>query len=132
MHFVIQTPRDRIFDGQVRAVRVPTETGQVGLRSRMEPMILAIEPGLMVIRTDGEIRFAASAGGLLIIDRDESAVYTPYAATGLSGPELLAALEERLGTPEGELAARRQLGELERHILVELGERRKGFHERYV
>jgi len=123
LRFVIRTPHQSVFDDAVRAARVPTETGQVGLRPRGEPMMLAIESGLIVVRLAGETRFAATAGGLLESDRHGCVLYTPFAVVDSSAIGVLEALDQALTTPDSELVARRQLAELEQHILQELRER---------
>jgi F0F1-type ATP synthase epsilon subunit len=129
LHMAIRTPHEVVFDGFVRSARVPVETGQVGLRPRLEPTVLAIEPGLVILKLEGDDRFAATAGGLLMSEPALTVLYTPYAAVSSSGQEVLDALERALETPDSDLAARRELGELERHILRELGERRRRRHE---
>jgi F0F1-type ATP synthase epsilon subunit len=121
----IRTPHRVVFDGSVRSVRVPVETGQVGLHPRVEPMVLAVEPGLVILRPDDGDRFVATAGGLLMSEPAHTVLHTPFAAAGSSGQEVLDALERALETPDSDLAARRELEELERHILRELGERRR-------
>ena len=62
-------------DREVARLRTPygvcspsTETGQAGLRPRGEPLLTVVEPGLILLRQGGGIRFAASAGGLLEFD----------------------------------------------------------------
>lgn len=122
LHLVVRTPHEVVVDEQVRAARVPTESGQVGLRPREEPFVLVVEPGLCVLRTGERVRFAATAGGLLDADRETSVLYTPFAVVGDRGDEVLGALDRALATPDSELAARRRLGELEQHIVQELRE----------
>jgi len=120
LHFRIQTPHARVFDGALRAARVPTETGQVGLRPRQEPSILVVEPGLVLLFEDGRSWFAATAGGLLEVRRQESVLFTPFAVAGDDGAAVLAALDRALAAPDAELAARRRLGELEQRIVQEV------------
>jgi F0F1-type ATP synthase epsilon subunit len=121
LNFAVRTPHAAVFEDGVEAARVPTETGQVGLRPRGEPAVLAVEPGLVVLRLDAAtVRFAATAGGLLESGRTRCVLYTPFAVVGESEDELLAALAHILSTPGNELAARRQLGELEQRIVREL------------
>lgn len=122
LEFVIRTPHDVRFEARVRAARVPTESGQVGLRPRQEPLSLVVEPGLCLLQGD-RLHFAATAGGLLAGERERATLYTPFAIIGERGDELLSALEQALATPGGEVAARRRLGELERRIVQELRER---------
>lgn len=123
LRLVIRTPHEIVLDSRVRAARFPTESGQVGLRPREEPFVLVVEPGLCIIRRDGGVSFAATAGGLLDGDRESATFYTPFAVAGDRGEELLATLDRALATPDSELAARRRLGELEQHIVQELRQR---------
>jgi F0F1-type ATP synthase epsilon subunit len=123
LRLLIRTPHETVLDAQVRGARVPTETGQVGLRPREEPLVLVVEPGLVILRMDGGVRFAATAGGLLESDRERAMLYTPFAVLGEVEPEVLAALDRALATPDSELSARRRLGELEQRIVQELRHR---------
>jgi F0F1-type ATP synthase epsilon subunit len=120
LRLVIRTPHAVVLDAPVQAVRVPTETGQVGLRPREEPLMLAVEPGLVVVRTEHGVRFAATAGGLLDGGRERVVLHTPFAVTDEREADVLAALDRALATPDSEIAARRRLGELERRIVHEL------------
>jgi len=106
----------------VVGARVPTRTGLVGLRPRGEPLVLAVEPGLVLLRLVAQTRFAATAGGLLQGDRERCQLWTPFAVIGSSAEEMLDALERMRTTPSSELVAHRQLGELEQRIIAELRE----------
>lgn len=123
LRLAIRTPHAVVLDEFVEAARVPTETGQVGLRPRAEPLLLAVEPGLILFRTKSAPRFAATAGGLFESDRERAVLYTPFAVLGDDADALVAALDQALGTPDSELAARRRLGELEENIVDELRQR---------
>jgi F0F1-type ATP synthase epsilon subunit len=123
LHLLIRTPHEIVLDAQITAARVPTETGQVGLRPRGEPLVFVVEPGLVILRMDGGLRFAATAGGLLESDRERSVLYTPFAVEGAVDTEVLAALDLALATPDSELSARRRLGDLEQRIVQELRHR---------
>lgn len=121
LHVEIRTPHALAVDLDVRAIRVPTATGQVGLRPRGEPLALVVEPGLIVLRADGATRYAATAGGLLRADREHCVLYTPFAVEGTDAQAVLAAIEQALEMPGSELAARKGLDELEQRIVRELG-----------
>jgi F0F1-type ATP synthase epsilon subunit len=123
LRLVIRTPHQIVVDERVRAARVPAESGQVGLRPRSEPFVLVVEPGLCILTMDDGVRFAATAGGLLDVDRATSVLYTPFAVAGDRGDRVLSTLDRALAMPDSELAARRRLGELEQHIVRELHER---------
>ncbi len=53
LHVTIRTPSETVVDQDVASLRVPTQTGQVGLRPRGEPSVLAVEAGLIVLRLNG-------------------------------------------------------------------------------
>ncbi|MCA9589649.1 MAG: hypothetical protein KC657_30290 [Myxococcales bacterium] len=122
LHVVVKTPHDVVLDARVRSARVPTETGQVGLRPRGETRVLVVEPGLIVL-TGERVRLAATAGGLLEQDPERVVLYTPFAVVGDAESEVLSALDSAIATPGGELETRRRLAELEQNILHELGHR---------
>ena len=115
----IRTPHEVVVDARARGARVPTVTGMVGLRPHGEPQLLVVEPGLVLLRGGGP-RFVATAGGLLECDRERGTLYTPFAAAGDSDVEVLAALDRAAAAPDGELALRRQLGEIEQRLVREL------------
>lgn len=120
LRFVIRTPTEVVFDDSVRAARVPTETGLAGLRPRAEPILLVIESGLIVLRTDGGTRYAATAGGLYESSRERGVLHTPFAVVGTEAREILLTLNRELQQTDGEVTLRRQLGELEQRIVREL------------
>jgi F0F1-type ATP synthase epsilon subunit len=123
LRWVIRTPHGVVLDQAVEAVRVPTESGQVGLRPREETLALVVEPGLVVFRSGAALRFAATAGGLLEGDRETATLYTPFAVAGDRGEEVLSALDRALATPDSELQARSRFGRLEQRIVQELRQR---------
>ena len=120
LHFVIRTPHDIVLACDVSSVRVPTETGQVGLRPQSESTVLAVEPGLIVVRQDDLVRFAGTAGGLLRCDGAVAHLLTPVAVIGDALTTVLEALDRALAVPSAEQEARALLGRLERHIMLEL------------
>jgi F0F1-type ATP synthase epsilon subunit len=124
----IRTPHADVLDRAVDSVRVPTETGQVGLRARREAVVLVVEPGLLVVRAGASVSFAATAGGMLRVDGDGAELLTPFAVVGSAADAVVADLERQRAAPDSELAARRRLGELEERIMHEVARRRSGDH----
>ncbi|MEZ4370792.1 MAG: hypothetical protein R3B07_08200 [Polyangiaceae bacterium] len=116
----IRTPRQLVATLSLRSLRVPTESGQAGVRPRMEPCMLALVAGLVLIHTQDGLQFCATAGGLLEVSREQVTLYTPFAALGDAPKAVLAALDRALAEPSGELVARRRLAELEQRIVREL------------
>ena len=102
----IRTPHAVIFDEAIDGARIPTESGLAGIRPRGEPLVAAVEPGLVVLRSGGALRFAATAGGLVETDRQRCTLYTPYAVVGASEEEMLAALAKIKATPSSEKPSR--------------------------
>jgi F0F1-type ATP synthase epsilon subunit len=105
LHFVIRTPQAIVLEWAVSSIRVPTETGQVGLRPHSEPTVLAVEPGLIVVRQDGLVRFAGTAGGLLHCDGAVAHLLTPVAVIGEALITVLEALDRALAVPSAEVVA---------------------------
>jgi len=83
-------------------------------------MVLPVETGLIVFRTDGQERYVGSAGGLLRCDGEEVVLLTPMAVVGDSGETIQQALDEALAAPSSEMEARATLGRLEDKIMKEL------------
>lgn len=122
LNLIIRTPREVVYEGPVDSLRVATETGQVGIRPRMEPLVLAVEPGLVLLSSAAETTFAGTAGGLLRCDGQQANLLTPLAVFGVDMQAVASQLEAALDKPSVELEAREALGRLESSILRELQE----------
>lgn len=119
---IVRTPREVVLDVDASSVRVPTETGQVGIRPRVEPLVLALEPGLVLVRVVDVVRFVGTAGGLLRCDGTNATLLTPLAVAGDSEGEVVRSLEAAMALPSAEMEARATLGRLQSSILRELRE----------
>ena len=120
LHAIIRTPGEVVFDQEVASIRVPTQTGQVGLRPRGEPTVLAVEAGLIVLRRNGGRQYAGTAGGLLHTSGDTASLLTPLAVLGDNLEAVFQRLDALLAAPSEEMEVRRTLGRLETRILEEL------------
>lgn len=120
---VVRTPQEVAAELDARSLRVPADTGQVGLRPRCEPTVLAVEPGLVLVSTEEGARFLATAGGLLRCDGRRAILLTPLAVVGRDAREVRRRLEEALEAPRADLELRRAIERLETGMLREL---RKG------
>jgi F0F1-type ATP synthase epsilon subunit len=116
----VRTPQGVVFEEDVTSLRVPTDTGQVGLRPRSEAAALVVEPGLALAASRAGLRFIATAGGLLRCDGVEAILLTPLAVVGESAESIRAGLEEALEIPRADLELRAALQRLETGILQEL------------
>jgi len=120
LKLVVRTPQEVVAEFAARSLRVPADTGQVGLRPRCEPTVLAVEPGLAIARTEVGARFFATAGGLLRCDGHRVVVLTPVAVCGRDPEEVRARLTDALAAPSADLELRRAIERLETGILREL------------
>jgi F0F1-type ATP synthase epsilon subunit len=119
---VLRTPREVAAEFGARSLRVPSDTGQVGLRPRCEPTVLAVEPGLALGWTADGVHFLATAGGLLRCDGLQAVLLTPVAVVGRDAAEVGTRLTEALGRPGADVELRRAIERLQTGILRELRE----------
>ena len=121
---IVRTPHEDVYQRHVRSIRVPTETGHVGLRPRTEPTVLAVEAGVVNIRSaEGDVAadtFIGTAGGLLICKTSLVTLLTPIALVGHDEDAVVKQIDELVQQPNSELEARATLSKLEGHILNEL------------
>ncbi len=120
LRVVIRTPRETVVDQNVSSMRVSTQTGQVGLRPRGEPNVLAIEAGLIVLRLNDGTQYVGTAGGLLHADGESASLLTPLAVVGDDVESVSRELDTLLSAPSEEMEVRQMLGRLENRILSEL------------
>ena len=120
LHLTVRTPHDVLLETEAESVRVPTETGQVGVRPRIEPQVLSVAAGLVLVRGASGLRYVGTAGGLLTCDGQEATLLTPLAVVGDGAGAVLALLDEALQAPNSEMTARAILGQLESRIITEL------------
>ena len=128
LRLIVRTPREVVLELDATSLRVPTESGQVGMRPRVEALVLAVEPGLVLVRHGDSLHFIGSAGGLLRCDGKRASLLTPLAVAGKDEDEVMTALEQALAQPNVELEARVTLSRFQSRILREL---RSGYqHQR--
>jgi F0F1-type ATP synthase epsilon subunit len=120
LRITIRTPGETVFEGEVVSMRVPTHTGQVGLRPRAEPSVLAVEAGLIVLKTESDTKYAGTAGGLLHTNGQSASLLSPLAVVGSNVESVSQQLDILLSAPSEEMEVRRTLGRLETRILQEL------------
>jgi F0F1-type ATP synthase epsilon subunit len=120
VRFVVRTPHEVVFDADVRSVRVLTDTGHVGVRPRMESLVLPVEAGLVLVHTRDHVAFIGSAGGLLSSDGALVTLFTPLGVVGTDPAAIRASLDQAFAEPGSEFAVRARLGKLEGRILAEL------------
>lgn len=116
----VLTPEATVLDREVRGLRLPTDTGQVGLRPRGEPSVLPVEPGLVLLHTGEGLRYVATAGGIARSDGARVLLLTPVAVHGDAADDVLARLDEALARPGVEQELRRTIEGLELGMLREL------------
>ena len=120
LRLVVRTPRVTIVEIDVLSLRVPTESGHVGIRPGGEATVTAVEPGLGIARTRQGVVFLGTAGGLLSSDARAAVLATPLAFAGDDPAAVLRAIEAALAAPDPELELRRAIERLEVGMLREL------------
>jgi len=123
LHVVVRTPREVVAELDVLSLRVPTDTGQVGVRPRAESTVIPVEPGLVLAHTTTGMRVLGTAGGLLRTQAHEAVLLTPVAVVGDDAATVMAAMDATLAAPDPERELRRAIERLERGLLPEV---RKG------
>jgi F-type H+-transporting ATPase subunit epsilon len=129
LHVVVRTPREVVAELEVQSLRVPTDTGQVGILPRTEATVTPVEPGLVLARTAERIRFIGTAGGLLRAEAFGAMLLTPVAVLGDDAAAVVAAVEAAVAGPDPERELRQAIERLETGLLREVrggdgGERR--------
>lgn len=120
LQVIVKTPVQEVLQTSARSVRVLTESGHVGLRPRMESVVLAVEPGLVLVHQGEKTLFVGTAGGLLTCDGDRAQLMTPLAVYGESESSVLSELTARLEQPGSEMEIRRAISSIQSSILDEL------------
>lgn len=123
LRLIVRTPRQTVVELDAWSLRVPTESGQVGLRPRSESALLAVEPGLVLVRTRTTTSFVATAGGLLRCSHRLAVLLTPVAVAGDDAERVRALLDAELAGPNADLQLRRAISHLEAGIVSELRHR---------
>lgn len=124
---IVRTPREIVLKEEAVSLRVPTETGHVGLRPGAESAVMAVESGIVQMRLQDRVLFAGTPGGLLRWDGATATVLTPLAIVGENAGDIAGQLDKALGAPSAEMAARKALERLEGRIISEL---RRGVADR--
>jgi F0F1-type ATP synthase epsilon subunit len=130
LQVIIRTPRREVVRTTVRSMRVLSDTGQVGLRPRMEPVILAVEPGLAILHTADTSLFVGTAGGLVRCDGLMALLLTPLAVAAEDEQAVIVALTQRLDQPSAEMEVRNMINNIQSNILNELKEDRRSGNRR--
>jgi F0F1-type ATP synthase epsilon subunit len=120
---VVRTPRAELVRRAVRMLRVPTESGSVGILPRAERAALVVEPGLVVARDDATITLVGTAGGLMRIDRDQAVLLTPLAVVGHDVTSIRTWVAELTRQTSSEAELRKRIESLERGLIAASGNR---------
>ena len=70
----IITPEKKFFDGETEQIIVRTTVGDVGILNGHEPYCAALGIGQMRVMVDGKLRHAATAGGIIKVNREKTVV----------------------------------------------------------
>lgn len=70
----IITPEKKFFDGETEQIIVRTTVGDVGILNGHEPYCAALGIGQIRVMIDGKFRHAATAGGVIKVNRNKTVV----------------------------------------------------------
>lgn len=77
MKIKILTPEKKIFEGEVNVVTLPTRLGYISILSNHSPLVSAISPGEITIKTkEGEKLFINEGGVVQTINNETSILLT--------------------------------------------------------
>ena len=125
LKLIVRTPRGAVVEAEAHSIRVLTETGQVGLRPRMEAVILTVEPGLVLVHREDSFLFVGTAGGLLKCDGKLATLLTPLAVAAENQESVMRELQQQLSEPREELEVRNTINNIQSSILSEITDDRR-------
>ena len=125
LKLIVRTPRGAVVEAEARSIRVLTETGQVGLRPKMEAVILTVEPGLVLVHREDSSLFVGTAGGLLKCDGKLATLLTPLAVAAENQESVMRELQQQLSEPREELEVRNTINNIQSSILTEITDDRR-------
>jgi F0F1-type ATP synthase epsilon subunit len=125
LKLIVRTPQAIVVETEARAIRVLTETGHVGLRPKMEPVILTAEPGLALVHREDSCLFVGTAGGLLKCEGAVATLLTPLAVAAEDQGSVMQELQQQLSEPQAELDVRTTIDTIQLSILNEISDDRR-------
>lgn len=76
MHLTIVSMSEKVFDGEVQEILVPTKDGTIGVLGHHEPLITAIIPGEITWIQDKKEHHLFTSGGFLHVENNEVKLLT--------------------------------------------------------
>lgn len=125
LQLIVRTPQSVVVDTETDSVRVVSETGHVGLRPRMEHVVLAVEPGLVLVHRGESVLFVGTLGGLLTCDGEIVTILTPLAVAEENEEAVMRDLQTQLDQPKTEMEVRNTINGIQKNILNELKDDRR-------
>lgn len=122
MQLEILTADGVVVQATIGALRAADASGQFGLRPGHEAFLTVLVPGVLIYRTvDGQERYVAVDGGVLLLEDDRVSVVTRDAVGAERLEEVCDAAAAMLAAREAaERTARAAFAELEASLLREL------------
>jgi F-type H+-transporting ATPase subunit epsilon len=99
----IITPEKALAPAQADHVTATAADGEVGIRSGHAPLVAALRPGHVMVRSAGKESWWAIAGGVMQVLQDEVKLFVERTAEGASIDSV--AVQARLAKLEGESPA---------------------------
>ncbi len=125
LKLIVRTPRSLVVEAEAGSIRVLTETGHVGIRSKMEAVVLTVESGLMVVHRQDSVLFVGTAGGLLTCDGVVATLLTPLAVAAKDQETVMQEIQQQLSQPKSELEVRATINNIQSCMLAEITDERR-------
>ncbi|MEA3293336.1 MAG: ATP synthase F1 subunit epsilon, partial [Patescibacteria group bacterium] len=74
LYLSIFTLKKKLYEGQVRQVNVPSKDGDIGILAHHTPLIAALKPGEILIKTNEKKEKISIEGGFLEVKQNSQAV----------------------------------------------------------
>jgi len=116
LELVVRTPHAEVLRRSVTSLRVPTDTGSVGVLPGAERAVLAIEPGLAVAEDANGRILVGTAGGILRLEAARATLLSPLAIVGDDADTVRAEMGALSREPSADMELRRRIDMLERGL----------------
>ena len=131
MQLQIITAEREVFSGEVDAVVAPGVAGQLGILPNHAPLMTVLQPGELLVRSDGDESYLALSGGYLEVLGNQVIVLADAAEDvdeidEARAQEALARAQERIASRESDIELEQAVASLRRaQVRVTVARRRR-------
>ncbi|MFZ3232005.1 MAG: ATP synthase F1 subunit epsilon [Patescibacteria group bacterium] len=84
MRFSLISITKKVLEADVASVTLPTKTGYITVLPKHEPLVAALNPGVLSVTVEGKVQSFAIGGGVLEIDGENVSVLADMVEAGAS------------------------------------------------